>query len=67
MMGVRIMGGQTLNFMADFIFYVEKSLDINATLYASRLSPMLYTVLWPLYSCTVVQGAQSCKVAGSVT
>ena len=39
------MGGQTLNFMADFIFYVEKSLDINATLYASWLSPMLYTML----------------------
>ena len=66
MMGVRIMGGQTLNFMADFCILCGKITRTKCNIIC-LWAPMLYTVLWPLYSCTVVQEAQSCKVAGSVT
>ena len=54
MMRFRIMGGQTLNFMEDFLYFMQ-----NATLYAGQLSPMLYNVVN-----ISVQLYRECKVAG---
>ena len=59
MMRFRIMGGQTLNFMGDFLYFMKKSQAQNATLYAGQLSPMLYNVVN-----ISVQLYRECKVAG---
>ena len=70
-MRFRIMGGQTLNFMADFcILWAKVSRRFHKMQhYMPLLKAVTYVVHNVVYTITVqlYRGAQSCKVAGSVT